>query len=289
MNWTFQYFVLAAAAVAGCPGALVAQTSYQTDTGEMLMFHSSSASQVVEKVRAKSPGVMVEVYVKPGDTVTKGQILGHTELDAAKLQLDLAKSALDNKSNVKAAEGQAEAWTIAREETEESARHREVAESRVEWATAMEKMYLANHETQLEVENVQEIQYQYAKQQYENRFFRAPVSGKVSEALIEVGKPVTFATHAFTVSKEGFFSIPVTVPATLADSVSPNLQLPIRSADGKSTNRAMIESVSESPLSTGEKVIKLLVEAADFPASTRAKLKGMKFDVLLPQLVADSR
>ena len=34
---------------------------------------------------------------------------------------------------------------------------------------------------------------------YEKRFFRAPVDGIVTEVLVEVGKPVTIATHVFTI------------------------------------------------------------------------------------------
>jgi multidrug efflux pump subunit AcrA (membrane-fusion protein) len=259
-----------------------AQTPYQTSAGEMLLFESNAADRVVEKVRAAVPGVMVEIYVKPGDPVKKGQLLGHTELDAAKLQVDLAKSALDNKANVDSAEGQAEAWTIAREETEDLVRDRKAEKSRLDWANAMEKMYIANYEGQLEAENVQKIQYQYAKEQYEKRYFRAPVDGVVSEVLVDVGKSVNFATHAFTISNESAIYVPVRVPAPIADYISPQTDIPIRTSDGKAVNHALVDSVIDDPLSVGQKIIKLLVKASDFPATTRAKLKGMKFDVLLP-------
>jgi len=152
----------------------------------------------------------------------------------------------------------------------------------------MEKMYRANYEVQLEAENVQEIQYQYWKQQYEKRFFRAPVSGVVSEVAVEVGKLVNFATHLFTISNENTFALPISVPAPLAKAVVPNDRLPIRSADGKSVNRALVDSVCDDPRATGAKIIRLLVQAADFPATLRPKLIGMKFDVLLPQVAADA-
>ena len=46
---------------------------------------------------------------------------------------------------------------------------------------------------------------------YEKRFFRAPVDGIVTEVLVEVGKPVTIATHVFTIRNDDTFNIPVTV------------------------------------------------------------------------------
>ena len=55
---------------------------------------------------------------------------------------------------------QAEAWTVAREETEEAVRRRKMDESRLDWAVAMEKMYHANYERQLDAEKTQQIQYE---------------------------------------------------------------------------------------------------------------------------------
>jgi multidrug efflux pump subunit AcrA (membrane-fusion protein) len=265
-----------------------AQIPYPTPDGEMLLFESTAAARVVEKVRAATPGVVVEIFVKSGETVQKNQILGHTELDATKLQLDLAKRLRDTKSNVEAALSQAEAWSVTRQETEEAVRKRDINKSRLDWAAAMEKMYQANYQAQLEAESVQEIHYQYWKRQYENRFFRAPAAGVVSAVVAEVGKPVNYATHLFTISNEDTYTLPISVPAPLAKSVVPNDRLPIRSADGKSVNRALVDSVSDDPRATGAKIIRLLVQAADFPATLRPKLTGMRFDVLLPQVAGDT-
>jgi multidrug efflux pump subunit AcrA (membrane-fusion protein) len=254
----------------------------------MLLFESTAAARVVEKVRSATPGVVVEIFVKRGETVQKDQVLGHTELDATKLQLDLAKRLRDTKSNVEAALSQAEAWSVTRQEIEEAVRKRDINKSRLDWATAMEKMYQANYQAQLEAENVQEINYQYWKLQYEKRFFRAPASGVVSEVVTDIGKPVNYATHLFTISNEDTYSLPISVPAPLAKSVVPNDHLPVRTADGKSVNRAVVDSVSDDPRATGAKIIRLLVQAADFPATLRPKLTGMKFDVLLPQVAGDT-
>jgi biotin carboxyl carrier protein len=279
------------AAVALCiavPHRLDGQAPYQTAAGEMLMFESAGASRVVEKVRSSTQGVMFAVFVKAGDAVRKGQILGHTELDATKLQLDLSRHALESKANVDSALSQSEAWTVAREETEEAVRRRKMDDTRLDWAIAMEKMYRANYQLQLDTENTQAIQYEYWKDQYEKRFFRAPLDGVVSEVLVDVGKPVNFGSHVFTVSNDNTYALPVTVPAQLAEAAVPNETVPVRSADGKSVSRALVDSVIDDPCAAGRKIIRLLVKAADFPVSTRPKLKGMKFDVLLPQAARES-
>jgi len=110
----------------------------------------------------------------------------------------------------------------------------------------------------------------------------------VSEVVTDIGKPVNYATHLFTISNEDTYSLPISVPAPLAKSVVPNDHLPVRTADGKSVNRAVVDSVSDDPRATGAKIIRLLVQAADFPATLRPKLTGMKFDVLLPQVAGDT-
>ena len=250
----------------------------------MLLFESGGATRVVEKIRSSTQGVMFAIFVKPGDTVRKGQLLGHAELDATKLQLDLARQTMESKANVDSARSQAEAWTVTREETEEAVRKRKAEESRLEWAIAMEKKYQADYENQLAAEETQRIQYEYWKKQYENRFFRATVDGVISEVLVDVGMPVNFATHLFTIRNENTYALPVTVPAELADAAAPNKTLPVRSADGQSVSRALVDSVIDDPRAAGRKIIRLLLKSADLSSATRANLGGMKFDVLLPQL-----
>ncbi len=252
----------------------------------MLMCESAAASRVVEKVRSTAQGILVENYVKVGDRVSKGQLLGHTELDATKLQLDIARHTMESKANIESARNQAEAWTVAREEAEEGVRRRKVEKTRLEWAIAMERMYQGNLEAQVDAENLQRIQYEYWKQQYEKRFFRAPIDGVVSEVIVEVGKPVNYATHLFTIRDEESFSIPVTVPAELAAAAVSQKELPVRTRDGKSVSHAQVQSVADDPRNAGGKILKLLVRAADFPTALRAKLIGMKFDVLLPHFAS---
>ena len=263
-----------------------AQVPFPTPSGDQLLCESAAASRVMEKVRSEVQGVMMQTFVKVGDAVKKGQLLGHAELDATKLQLDLAQHTMNARANVESAKSQAEAWTVTREETEEAVRRREVARSRLDWATAMEKMYRGSYEVQLEAEALQLIQYEHWKIQYNNRFFRAPVEGVVSEIMVDVGKPMTYGTHLFTIRNEDTFCIPVTVPADLADAAASRKSLPVRSQVGKSVSRALVDSVADDPRNAGGKILTLLVRATDFPAALRAKLMGMKFDVLLPQVAA---
>ncbi len=260
-----------------------AQTPYQTSEGERLMFESSGAARLVEKVRSAAQGVVVAVHVKPGDVVRKGQLLGNLEFDSTKLQLDLARHAMLSKANVNSAKSQAEAWSVNREETEQAVRRRKADETRLDWAIAMEKMYQANYELQLDAEGSQQIQYDYWKDQYEKRFFRAPIDGVVSEVLVDIGKPVNFGTHLFTLGNEGTYTLPVAVPVALAEAAVSEKTLPVRSADGKSVARALVDGVMDDPREAGRKIVRLLVRATDFPATVRPKLAGMKFDVLLPQ------
>lgn len=264
-------------------------TPYPTRDADMVMFQSAGATRVMEKVRSACQGVMFSLSVKPGEAVTKDQLLGHAELDATKLQLDLAKHTMEAKANVDAAKGQSDAWTVTREETEEAVRRRKAEETRLNWAVAMEKMYRATYEMQLDAENIQQIHYDYWKDQYDKRFFRAPVEGVVTDVLVDVGKPVTFGTHLFTISNDSSYFLPVSVPAAIADATVSNETVPVRAADGKSVSNAVVDGVSDDPREEGHKIIRLLVKAADFPSAMRAGLKGMKFDVLLPQLAQESR
>jgi len=278
--------VLAAIAVFVCisPVALEAQSIlYKSRLGEKVIVESGGASQVAEKVRSAAPGTLMEVLVKVGDTVKKGQVLAHTELAATKYQLDMARVALENNATINAMQGQADAWTVTREETEEALRKRQVEKSRVEWAAGMEKFFRGSYEAQLEQKKVQRIQYEYWKEQYEAHFFRASVDGVVSEVLLDVGMPVGLATHVFTVGNEESYMIPVSVPAELASEVAPDGTLPVRASNGKHVGRGLVDSIMDDPKSPGKKIIKLLLNEREFPTETRDNFSGMKFDVLLPQ------
>lgn len=273
--------VMLAMLLATAPAAM-AQALTPAGAEDKQVFESAAASQVVELVRAEAQGVMVDVFVNVGDLVKKGQLLGHTELDATKLQLNLAKSTLEAKGNVTAAEGQAEAWTVVREETEVAVHKRNAEKTRLAWASAMEKMYQGTYDIQLDAEKTQLIQYMYWKDQYEKRFFRSPVDGVVSEVRVEPGKTVNIATHAFTIRNDNLFSIPVTVPEDIARTAASGDSLPVRPTTINFSTRALVDSVSNSPVKAGDKVLRLLIPTTVFPAAIRSKLSGMKFEVLFP-------
>ena len=275
------FTAILAACCLGAPVALAESPDRAASRG-MDHFESTGASRVAEKVRSASTGVILEIHVKVGDSVNKGQVLGHTELDATKLQLDLARHTLQDKSNLEAMQGQAAAWTVTREETEDAVHRRKLEKSRLDWALGMEKLFRGTYEAQLEAKKAQQIQYDYWKNQYEKRFFRAPVDGVISEVLVEVGQPVNYATHVFTIRNDDTFALLVTVPALLAEGGVAQGRLVVRSADGKTMSNAVVDSVTDDPAAAGRKIIKLLVQAADFPPATRAILPGMKFDVLMP-------
>ena len=276
---------IAALAILGAllPPAAEAQRIYRSKLSDKVIVESGTAAQVSEKVRAGAPGVLVEVFVRVGETVKKGQVLGHTELAATKYQLDMAREALANESALQAAKGHADAWVATRLETEDALRKRKVDKTRLDWATGMEQYHRGNYEAQLEQKKVQRIQYDYWKDQYEARYFRAPVDGVVTEVLLDVGKSVTYATHVFTIANEESYMVPVTVPAEFAAAAIPDTTLPIRLSNGTHVARGLIDRVVDDPKAPGKKIITLLVNHKDFPASISGNLSGAKFDVLLPQ------
>jgi pyruvate/2-oxoglutarate dehydrogenase complex dihydrolipoamide acyltransferase (E2) component len=119
------------------PQTADAQRIYRSQLADKVVIESGPASLVAEKVRAAAAGVLVEVFVRSGESVKKGQILGHLELPATKYQLDLARQALANEAALNAAKSHADAWQATRTETEDAVRKRKVEKTRLEWATDM--------------------------------------------------------------------------------------------------------------------------------------------------------
>lgn len=251
---------------------------------DKMIVESGAAARVSEKVRAGAAGVIVEISVSVGDKVKKGQVLGHTELPATKYQLDLARQALEDNTSLNAAQGHAQAWAATRAETEEAVRKRKVEKPRLDWATGMEQFHSGQYDAQVERKKVQRIQYEYWQEQYEARFFRAPVDGVVTEILHDLGKSVPVATHVFTISDSNSYLVPVTVPEEYAASAATNSTFPIRVSNGRHVSRGIINSIADDPKAPGKKIITLLVNEKDFPKPASGDLSGSKFDVLLPQV-----
>ena len=260
----------------------VAQETKPSIHGDSLLVESDAASSVVGVVRSGAPGTAVEVFVRTGEKVVKGQILGHLELEATRLQYDLAKQALEDDTRLRAARSQSEAWSITRDETEEAVRKRNSEKTRLEWAIAMEEMYRANYEAQLEAKEIQRIQFDYWKDQYERRIFRAPAEGIVTEVKIQPSDNVKMAQHVFTVSNDNAYEVPVVVPAAIAETAASEKTVPVRTADGSPTIHARVNGVRDNPRKGGSKILSLLIQASDLPAAMHSRLHGMKFNVLLP-------
>jgi len=248
---------------------------------------SGEASRVSEIVRAAAAGVIVELSVRVGDEVKKGQVLGHTELAPTKYQLDLARHALEDRTALDAAKGHADAWAATRAETEDALRRRRVERPRLDWANGMEQFHRGNYDAQLEKKKVQRIQYEYWREQYDNRFFRAPADGVVTGILHDVGKSVQVATHVFTISNSKTYLVPLSVPAALADGVTTGSSLLVRATNGRHVSRGMVDAIAEDPQAPGSKIITLLVNEKDFPSSTGNQMQGTRFDVLLSQMEPD--
>lgn len=266
-----------------CVSPTFAQNPSDIRSDGKVIIESGEATLVTEKVRASAPGTLVAIMVKVGDTVKKGRILGHTELTAAKYQLDLAKYALENTATLKAAEGQADAWQATRIETEQAARKRIVEKSRIDWAIGMEKFYRGNFEAQIENKKIQRVHYKYWQEQYEARFLRAPVDGVVSSILLEPGDKIDYATHVFTISNEHCYLVPISVPAKLIQRILANSILSIRSTQSLEVTRGKVDSIIDDPASPDKKIVRLLVRKVDMPPGANPTASGATFDVLLPQ------
>ena len=213
----------------------------------------------------------------------KGQVLGNMELATTKYQLDLARQTMENKAALRAFKALAEAWTATREETEQAVRRRTASDARLQWASNMERYHQGNYEAQLEQKKIQRIQYEYWQQQYEARFFKAPVDGVVTEVPLDVGKKVDYGTHVFSVGNEECYVVPVELPAELAATVSAGAGLPVRAVNGGDVARGLVNEILDNPKKAGGKIIRLLLRRSDFPSESGSNLAGAKFDVLLPQ------
>lgn len=265
------------------PGTLRAEPQRHAAAADKVIVESGAAARVEEKVRLGAPGTLVAMFVQVGDSVRKGQLLGHTELEATKLQLDLARHALENLAPLKAAEGQAEAATATRIETEEDVRKRKAAETRLDWAVAMEKFHRSNYEARVEQKKLERIQFDYWTRQYEARFVRAPLDGVVTQVTAEIGRPLGHSAHVLTISNDECYTIPVSLPAELAGNVTQATRLPVRSTANGHVVRGVVNTVTDDPSSPGKKLIRLLLKLDDFPPQIASNLAGMKFDVLFPQ------
>jgi multidrug efflux pump subunit AcrA (membrane-fusion protein) len=263
-------------------GLLRGEPLYYPDNGNKVVLESGAASMISEKVRTAAPGTLVALFVKNGDSVQRGQLLGHTELDNAKYQMDMARSAVEKVAEIEALKGHAEAWAATLAETQEAVRKRKADKARLDWAIGMEKFHRWNYEAKLEQKKIERFQFDHWKRQYENRFLRAPVDGVVTEVLTEIGRQLGHAAHVLTINNDESYVVPVSVPTALAGNITKSSQLPVRSISGGHIARGSVNDISDDPSSPGRKLIRLLLNRQDFPPQLASNLVGMKFDVLLP-------
>ncbi len=259
------------------------QGSARTRSNQNITVESGDAYGIVEHLRASAPGVLVSLRVKQGETVKKGQILGNIDLDATVFQLDLARHAVLNNSTLEAMKAQFNAYTAIREETEIAVRKRRAEPTRLQWAISMEQFHENNYKAQIQQKKLQQIQYEHWSKQYENRIFRAPVDGVVSEIRFALGQNIGIAAHVFTITNEDACMIPVEVPEEVAAGVTDGAEVPIRSVKGLYVAHGTVDAISDSPSGAKKKLIRLLVRRCDFPTAAAGKLLGSRFSVLLPQ------
>ncbi len=249
---------------------------------DKIIVESSEASQVREIVRSQTNGIVVAQFVKPGERVKKGQVLGHVEYSNPKYQMELAKLGAESSGPLESARGQAEAWEATRLETEQAVRRRQADKARLEWADAMQRKYQGDYQTQLESQKVRKLQYEFWQDQYDRCFFKSPVDGVVTEVRAPIGTQVTHATHLFTVASENTYLLPLTVPAELAANLAAGSTLPVRSTSDGFVARGIVESLTADPKAPGKMLIRLLLDDREVPFDSSSKVSGSKFDVLLP-------
>jgi len=165
------------------------------------------AEQVAEVIRAKRAGILVALFVKPGDSVSKNQVLGHTELDAARLSVDTARANLEATGTLNQMFWQHQALVTTREEMEEAVHKRTAPKSRLQFAIAMEQSAKGQYQAQQEVKKVQKINLEHCLKEYESRFIHSPIDGVVSEVKVTLGQAVGIGAPVITVSTASHLAV----------------------------------------------------------------------------------
>jgi multidrug efflux pump subunit AcrA (membrane-fusion protein) len=264
-------------------GPVAGQTSAPARRGVVTVVESGAAGLVAEEVRTKRAGTIVALFVKPGDRVAKGQMLGHTELDQARFQMETARANLDARGQEDQMFWQHRAWMATREEIAEAVRKREAKKTRLEYAEAMGNWAEAQLRAQQEARKLRAIQFDYYKNDYEARILRAPIDGHVTGVKVKVGQSVSIALHAFTVSDADKISVPLTLTAALAAAAMEAGTLPVRLQGQKQSTRAEVAEIADDPTAPGErKIVRLLVNRAEVAEDPGTPADGRKFDVLVP-------
>lgn len=243
---------------------------------------SGAAEPVVEVIRAKRAGTLVALLVKPGDVVSKDQVLGHIELDAAKLSVDTARANLEATGTLDQMFWQYQALSVTRGEMEEAVRKRTAPKSRLQYALHMEKWAKAQFQAQQDLKKVQKINFEHYQNEYESRFFRAPIEGVVTEVKVAVGQAVGIGAVVFTVSNESRLSLPAALPVPAAVAAPQAGQVSLRAQPGPPTTiRTQVAGLGAPPSMPGVKnILHLRVNKSAVPVGVASK--ALKFEVLVP-------
>ncbi len=245
---------------------------------------SGAAEQTSEIVRVKRAGTVVALFVKAGDTVKKGQVMGHTELDQAKLNMDTAATNLNAEGALNQMYWQHQAMIHSRADAETNARKRLISESRLQQAISMEKWAEGQYQVQKDLKKVQKIHYNHYKSEYDSRIFRAPFDGVVKEVKVTLAQSVGLAYHAFTITNDTYWSVPVSLSESSAKAAVQAGRIPLRAKSGGATIWGTVAGVSDQFTAAGmSKIVRLLVDKNDLKGH-QAKVvpQDLKFDIIVP-------
>jgi len=167
-------------------------------------------------IRTGGEEPLVALFVKPGDVVGKDQVLGHTELDMAKLNVATARANLEATGTLEQMFWQYQALVVTREEMEEAMHKRTAPKSRLQFAQAMGKWAKGQYQAQQDIKKVQKINLEHCQKEYESRFIHSPVDGVVTEVKVALGQAVGMGAPIFTVSTDSNLSAPLAVPSAAA-------------------------------------------------------------------------
>jgi len=269
----------AAAPPAAKPGDAVVP-----DLGSATRIESGAVRDAVQTVRSQRAGTVVALFVKVGDRVTKGQVLGHIDMGQTRLSMETAKANLEGTGTLDQMYWQHQAAVTARKEVELAVHKRTLAKSRLEHALDMENYAEGQYQAQRDLKAVQRIHYEHYRREYENCFFRSPIEGTVKEVKAAIGQAVGIAAHVFTISNEAKVEVLVTVPVAAAEAALRAGRLAMRPKDGGSTVWADVAAVDPPPEPNATtRTVRLLADRGDAEASGAGGSVPTTFDVMVPR------
>lgn len=200
----------------------------------------------------KGAGEVLEVYVKMGDRVEKGQTLlkiDNKQVDAAKINLDSAKVSLDDaQTNLNRMRVLYESGDIAAQSYEQTVKGVELAKLQYDSAKL-------NYDTQLE-----------------NSTVTAPISGLLEHFDVEVHDMISSASYVAVISGEGNRSVSFSVTERVAQGLAVGSPLTVEK-NGSEYSGVITEVSTMIDAATGLFKVKASLDDADSLATgTMVKL-----------------